>query len=184
MGSDHFLRITRLRALIEHENTGAGERATAQRMLDRLLRKAGADNTSRLAADRVYGSRHHRPGRHASTVSIVESVRDDIAFARNFAPVSSTPGTVTVHSPLAAAPTELTVLVSTPFADQIVVTIGDIPPEWGWETDEFDRVTASRDLRALADELAEIIDSYNHNGTDVGPRFFRTIRAQEKTLIR
>lgn len=183
MGTDHFVRITRLRALIEHENTGAGERATAQRMLDRLLRKSLGDKSSHGSPDRVYGSRHDRPGRHASTASIVESVREDIAFARDFAP-SGAPGELTVHSPLAAAPAELTVAVSTPFADQIVVTIENIPVAWGWETDEFDRITATRDLRRLASELAEIIDSYNHDGSDVGPRFFRTIRAQQTTLIR
>ncbi|MFD4357803.1 hypothetical protein ACFWPK_31095 [Nocardia sp. NPDC058519] len=182
MGSDHFVRITRLRALIDHENTGEGERATAERMLDRLLRKSVGHTTSG-APDRVYGSRHHRAGRHASTASIVESVREDIAFARTFA-TAGAPGEVTVHSPLAAAPAELTVAVTTPFADQIVVTITDIPPSWGWEPDEFDRITATEDLRRLADELAEIIDSYNHDGSDVGPRFFRTIRAQETTLIR
>ncbi|MGW6425352.1 hypothetical protein ACWF82_21995 [Nocardia sp. NPDC055053] len=183
MGTDHFVRITRLRALIEHENTGAGERATAQRMLDRILRNSHSHNASHASSDRVYGARHDRPGRHASTASIVESVRDDIAFARNFAVVGG-PGELTVHSPLAAAPPELTVAVSTPFADQIVVTIDDIPPAWGWEPDEFDRTTATADLRRLADELAEIIDSYNHDGADVGPRFFRTIRAHETTLIR
>ncbi|MFC9661629.1 hypothetical protein ACFVJ5_15440 [Nocardia sp. NPDC127606] len=183
MGSDHFVRITRLRALIDHENTGAGERATAERMLDRLLRKSEGHIASNAAPDRVYGSRHHRAGRHASTASIVESVREDIAFARTFV-AAGAPGEVTVHSPLAAAPAELTVAVTTPFADQIVVTITDIPPAWGWEPDEFDRITATEDLRRLADELAEIIDSYNHDGADVGPRFFRTIRAQETTLIR
>ncbi|UGT53754.1 MULTISPECIES: hypothetical protein [Nocardia] len=181
MGTDHFVRITRLRALIEHENTGPDERATAQRMLDRILRKS--PEATRAESDRVYGKRHDRPGRHASTASIVESVRDDIAFARRFAVVGG-PGEVTVHSPLAAAPAELTVSVYTPFADQIVVTIDDIPPSWGWEFDEFDRTTATEDLRRLADELAEIIDSYNHDGADVGPRFFRTIRAQQTTLIR
>ena len=152
-------------------------------MLDRLLRKTVGHNPSHAAADRVYGSRHHRAGRHATTASIVESVRDDIAFARGFAPAGA-PGEVTVHSPLAAAPPELTVAVTTPFADQIVVTITDIPPDWGWEPDEFERIVATEDLRGLADELADIIDAYNHDGTDVGPRFFRTIRAQETTLIR
>ncbi|MFC9965839.1 MULTISPECIES: hypothetical protein [Nocardia] len=181
MGTDNFARISRLRALIDHANTGAGERATAQRMLDRLLRKTGGGNASR-PSDRVYGERHHRPGRHATTAAIVESVREDISFARTFAP--GAPGEVIVHSPLAAAPAELTVAVTTPFADQIVVTIDDIPPQWGWESDEFDRIVATRDLRALADELAEIIDAYNHYGPDVGPRFFRTIRAQQTTLIR
>lgn len=184
MATDHFVRITRLRALIEHANTGASERATAQRMLDRLLRKSGGDRVCPTAPDRVYGSRHHRPGRHASTASIVESVREDIAFARGFVAAGGAPGEVITHSPLAAAPAEVTVTVRTPFADQIVVTIADIPPEWGWESDEYGRTTATADLRGLADELAEIIDSYNHNGPDVGPRFFRTIRAQETTLIR
>ncbi|MEV6061731.1 hypothetical protein ACIGO9_26005 [Nocardia asteroides] len=183
MSSDHFARITRLRALIEHDATGADERATAQRMLDRILRKSHGDHVTRAAADRVYGARHDRPGRHASTASIVESVRDDIAFARTFAVVGG-PGELTVHSPLAAAPAALTVSVSTPFADQIVVTIDDIPQDWGWESDEYDRIAASEDLRRLAAELAEIIDSYNHDGADVGPRFFRTIRAQQTTLIR
>ncbi|MFE3544967.1 hypothetical protein ACFXK0_18570 [Nocardia sp. NPDC059177] len=183
MGTDHFVRISRLRALIDHENTGAGERATAQRMLDRILRKSPGAAAAAGASDRVYGARHDRPGRHASTESIVESVREDITFARMFA-LAGGPGELRVHSPLAAAPAEVTVSVSTPFADQIVVTIDHIPPGWGWEADEFDRTTATGELRGLADELAEIIDSYNHDGTDVGPRFFRTIRAQEMTLLR
>ncbi|WP_278265151.1 hypothetical protein [Nocardia sp. AG03] len=182
MGTDHFVRISRLRALIDHENTGAGERATAQRMLDRLLRKSPAGPAA-AHPDRVYGARHDRPGRHASTSSIVESVREDITFARLFS-IAGEPGELRVHSPLAAAPAEVTVSVSTPFADQIVVTIDDIPPEWGWESDEFERTTATADLRGFAEELAEIIDSYNHDGSDVGPRFFRTIRAQQRTLLR
>ncbi|MFC4125099.1 hypothetical protein [Nocardia rhizosphaerae] len=181
MGTDHFARISRLRALIEHDNTGPDERATAQRMLDRILRKTPAP--SGIGADRVYGARHDRPGRHASTASIVESVRADIAFARRFTVVGG-PDELTEHSQLAAAPAELTVAVDTPFADQIVVTIDDIPPAWGWAADEFDRTAASADLRSLADELAEIIDSYNRDGTDVGPRFVRTVRAGRTVLVR
>jgi hypothetical protein len=42
--------------------------------------------------------------------------------------------------------------------------------------------TKSPALRALGDELADIMGSYNYDGTDIGKRFFGKVRAQRETL--
>ncbi|NEW36837.1 hypothetical protein GV791_30410, partial [Nocardia cyriacigeorgica] len=90
MATSATLRISRLRALIEHPNTGDGERATAQRMLDRILTRTG---TEPVVGDRTYGNRHHRVGRHADLHRIADMIRDDIVLARaTFAPRPAHPG--------------------------------------------------------------------------------------------
>jgi hypothetical protein len=44
-------------------------------------------------------------------------------------------------------------------------------------------VRTSPALRALADAPADVMNSYNHDGPDVGSRFFGTVRAEGKTLV-
>ena len=105
MGAD---RIARLHALIEHPRTGADERATAQRMLDRILAKSA-----------VTGRRSSRVGRHAGAAHIADMIRADIAFARLVA--TAEPGSVAVRDPIADAPESMTFHVETPHDAGIVV---------------------------------------------------------------
>ncbi|WP_031938075.1 hypothetical protein [Prescottella defluvii] len=171
------LRITRLRALIDHPATGDGERSAAQRMLDRLLPEAGRS----VVGDRVYGGRYGHAGRHASLPRIVELIDADIAFARTFTRPGSA-AEVAVYSPLRDAPAEVTYAVDSPSDGTIVITIEAVPAGWGWDREDGVE-TVSPALQALADELAEIMNRYNRDGSDVGKRFFGTVRAQGVTLV-
>ncbi|WP_433590293.1 hypothetical protein [Nocardia sp. CA-145437] len=149
-------RIQRLRSLIEHPRTGAAERAAAQRMLDRILAK-----TSRSAArpgERSYGVRHARPGRHASLSRIAEMIAEDIA----------------VLSAVHDAPDLLTYSVEAPAEAGILITVGAIPRGWATDADGVD----SPALRVLVDELTDLMNAYNHEGTDVARRFIGRVRTR------
>ncbi|WP_235916646.1 hypothetical protein [Antrihabitans cavernicola] len=166
------LRIVRLRALIDHPRTGDSERQVAQRMLDRILGSRPVPSD-----DRNYGSRHSRVGRHASLSRIADMIRDDIALARVV--FSGAAGAIAVTDPIGDAPTQIVYRVETPFDAEIVVAIDGVPEDWGWSDG-----VVSPALQALADELAAIMNSYNHDGAVVGKRFFGRVRAGNETLAR
>lgn len=170
------LRISRLRALIDHARTGEAERAAAQRMLNRILRKSVRDVVSRN-----HGSRYGRSARHAQLPRIADMIRDDIAVARAAFAVPGLPDDIAPCDPIGDAPAEITFSVETPYDSSVVITIDNVPREWGWVR-EGGADTVSPALRALADELADIMDSYNYDGSDVGKRFFGQVRAQGEAL--
>lgn len=171
-------RILRLRALIEHPNTGADERATAQRMLDRLLARSGG----MPVGDRTYGDRHHRVGKHADLPAVAEMIRADIALGRiMFAPQTRF-GVPAVRDPLGDAPVEIEIRVELPHHACIDITIDKVPREWGWVVEDgIERV--SPQLQELATELADIMNGYNFDGSDIAKRFFGRVRIPELTLV-
>ncbi|NKY31858.1 hypothetical protein HGA13_02040 [Nocardia speluncae] len=171
-------RIMRLRALIEHPNTGAGERATAQRMLDRLLARSGGTPIG----DRTYGDRHHRVGKHADLPAVAEMIRADIALGRiMFAPQTRV-GEPAIRDPLGDAPVQIEILVDLPHHACIDVTIDKVPRTWGWVVEDgIERVGPQ--LQELATELADIMNGYNFDGSDIAKRFFGRVRIPELTLV-
>ncbi len=168
------MRIAHLRALGEHPVTGGAERATALRMLDRLLRKE-------RRAGRRYGRHYDRVGRRAGLAEIADRIRADIEFARTFS-APGLPPELDLRNPVRDAPAEISYSVDVPFDGRIVITIMDVPPGWGWVLDDGCR-TVSPALRTLAGELAEILAAYNHDGAAVGPRFFGGVRTEDATLV-
>ncbi|MFD4180680.1 hypothetical protein [Rhodococcus sp. NPDC058514] len=179
MAGNASLRIIRLRTLIEHPRTGESERAAAQRMLDRILDKSRIRHDP---GDRMYGARHDRPGRHAGLSSIADMIRDDIALARAVSSAETSPGRVAVKDPIGDAPAEIRFVVETPHEAGIVITIDDVPPDWGWVS-EGGIAAVSPPLRALAAELAEIMNGYNRDGADIEKRFFGRVRTCGETLV-
>lgn len=175
------MRIARLRALIDHPNTGDGERAAAQRMLDRILVKSGSEARSTVAG-RVYGARFARAGRHADLERIVEMIREDIVFARTLSASESSTELALVN-PIRDAPSDIYYSVEAPYYLRIVIPLENVPREWGWVVDEWGLENISPKLQALVDELAEILEDYNCGGTDVGKRFFGNVKVGGITLI-
>jgi hypothetical protein len=171
-------RIMRLRALIDHPNTGADERATAQRMLDRMLARSGGSPVG----DRTYGDRHHRVGKHADLPSVAEMIRADIALGRiMFAPQTRL-GEPAVRDPLGDAPVQIEITVALPHHGCIDITIGNVPRDWGWVIEDgIERV--SPQLQELATELADLMNGYNFDGSDIAKRFFGRVRVPEFTLV-
>ncbi|MGV9838820.1 hypothetical protein ACWDUL_32110 [Nocardia niigatensis] len=166
-------RIQRLRSLIEHPRTGQAERAAAQRMLDRILSRTGAGARAPRAGDRSYGARHDRPGRHASLSRIAEMIGEDIALAR----VLTFPdgdGDLATRSALRDAPEQLTFTVETPYDAGILLTVANIPRDWASDADGFD----SAALRGLVEELTDLMNAYNHDGTDIARRFLGRVRTE------
>ncbi|NUS44000.1 MAG: hypothetical protein HOQ24_09970 [Mycobacteriaceae bacterium] len=177
MATDASMRILRLRTLINHPRTGSAERDAAQRMLDRLL------NTSTPAktGDRTYGTRHNRLGRHACLELIADMIREDITSMRAELPVAAGPGELTSYDPIRDAPAEITFAVATPHDTGVAITLNDVPREWGWiHADGIETVSPS--MRTLAAALSELMNSYNSDGTDIGRRFFGTVRVDDETL--
>ncbi|MCU1643864.1 MAG: hypothetical protein JWN03_4139 [Nocardia sp.] len=169
-------RIARLRALIDHPATGAEERAAAQRMLDRILAKS-----VRVAADeRIYGARYNRAARHADLSEVADLIRADIAFARVVFTEPARPGEPAVTDPIRDAAAGIGYVVAAlPGESSIVITIEDVPQDWGWDSAGL----VSPALQALAEELADIMNSYNHDGPAIGKRFFGRVRVRDVSLV-
>lgn len=172
------LKIASLRALIAHPHTGAGERAVAERMLNRLVEKTRGS----VATGRTYGVKHARAGRHASLTRITDSIREDILLARHAFCAGNGRGEVAVVDPVGDAPPGITYEVDARHESEIVITIGAIPQDWGWQFDGGVK-TASPALDALAASLSEIMNSYNHDGPDITKRFFGRVRAEGENLV-
>ncbi|OZD10292.1 hypothetical protein CH275_01015 [Rhodococcus sp. 06-235-1A] len=178
MATNPAVRISRLRALIDHPRTGSSERDTAQRMLNRILR------TSRPITDahRQYGSGYSRLGRHAGLDSIAEMIRDDITMARTNRLSAAELSEVAPLDPVANAPKDIQIDVDVLHDCEIVVTISCIPTAWGWCRDGGIDVYSPA-LRALVDELASIVDSFDHSGEDITNRFFGRVRVGDTTVV-
>jgi hypothetical protein len=178
MAGNASIRIVRLRALIDHPRTGDGERAAAQRMLDRILSSSRLPHAS---GDRTYGARHHRVGRHSNLPRIAEMIREDIALARVAFTPATHRGQPAVSDPIADAPAGISYTVSTPHDSEVVIALENVPQEWGWVS-EYGIETTSAALRALVDALADLMNGYNRDGLDIGTRFFGRIRVRGETL--
>ncbi|MCZ4520378.1 hypothetical protein O4220_17835 [Rhodococcus ruber] len=178
MASNPAVRISGLRTLIDHPRTGSSERDTAQRMLNRILR------TSRPITDarRQHGSSHGRLGRHSGLDSIAEMIRDDITMARTDRPSATEFSGVAPVDPVANAPKDIRIEVDVDHACEIVVTISCIPTDWGWYRDGgIDAYSPA--LRALVDELASIVNSFDHSGDDITNRFFGRVRVEDTIVV-
>jgi len=109
-------------------------------------------------------------------------IRDDIALARVVSSTSTLPGQLAAPDPIGDAPPGITYTVETPHDAGIVVTINGVPPDWGWvSVGGCEAISPA--LRALADELAELMDGYSHDGANVGRRFFGRVRVGGEVLV-
>lgn len=148
-------------------------------MLDRILTTSAAGVSSDT---RSYGARYDRIGKHAGLATIAEMIRADVELIRMLASTPAAAGGLALKDPIGDAPAEIDFAVDTPHDLSVAVTINRVPREWGWVSEDG-IVSASPALRALADALAELMNSYNHDGQDVGARFFGTVRAGGETLV-
>ncbi|MFD4293596.1 hypothetical protein ACFWPA_17665 [Rhodococcus sp. NPDC058505] len=178
MNSNAVATITRLRALIDHPRTGPEERATAQRMLDRLLAKsAGTTGGARRS-----GAGHTRAGRHVRLDVIADLIRDDLAAARAGAPLPAAGPVLDVHDPVRAAPGTVSYAVTVTGDVSLDVTIDGVPRAWGWtDAGGVDAVTPQ--LQTLAERVADVVNGHNTGGADGGRRFFLRVRVPEHTLV-
>ncbi|TCN49486.1 hypothetical protein EV641_11586 [Rhodococcus sp. SMB37] len=76
----------------------------------------------------------------------------------------------------------ITYTVRTPHDSEVVITLENVPQDWGWVS-EFGIDTPSSALRALLDDLADLMNGYNHDGSDIGTRFFGRVRVGDETLM-
>lgn len=173
-------KVDLLNAFINHPRTGEAERATAHRMIQRLIAKARA-NGVRLSANglidsRAYGAKYDRT-HGLRTADIAKLVRADIKMARKIgkqAQAGDTSGALATTDPIANAPAQVTYSVRTRTyagGSSIDVVIKNIPAEWGWTESFDDRGDVVRKgteaLRALSVELKAILDAYNYDGSDL-----------------
>lgn len=107
-------------------------------------------------------------------------IRDDLAFVRVvFADAPQLPECEpAVVDPIRDAPEEITYsVVGLPQENSIEITIEGVPPEWGGGAG------VSPQLQRLADELVDLLNSYNHDGEVIGKRFFARVRTPHETLV-
>ncbi|MCF6467301.1 hypothetical protein FAF44_02590 [Nonomuraea sp. MG754425] len=171
-------------ALIEHPNTPEEEKATAQRLLERLRIRAqreGQDISEKSEEwsgyyrlpRRQYGSKYD--GRYIPSAELTKLVRSDIALLRKLGRQPARPGEVKVPEPIGDAPASIKFFVrkdDNTFTRSIDITIKGVPAEW-WidREDPYDRSrtwrSAGPQLTALRDALKEITWAYNYDGSDL-----------------
>jgi hypothetical protein len=106
---------------------------------------------------------------------------EDIALARTFA-MPDGPDVVDTRSAIRAAPVQIKYSVETPAHGRIMITIEGVPHDWGWVQRDGVEIV-SPELQLLADELAELMNDYNYDGTDTNRRFFGNVRVPGTTLV-
>lgn len=109
-------------------------------------------------------------------------IREDISFARNVFATTDDPGGLATLDPIGDAPSQIRYEVDAPYDAGIVITVSSVPRTWGWTHDHgMDMVSPT--LQALADELAEIMNGYNHDGQDITKRFYGKVLVDGQTLV-
>ncbi|MFY2791745.1 hypothetical protein [Rhodococcus sp. MALMAid1271] len=109
-------------------------------------------------------------------------IRADIALARTDLPTPTQGDDVAMVDPIAHAPNGIQFDVAVRHDCEIVVTIVGVPTAWGW-VDDGGLDLHSPALRALVDEIASIINSYNHSGQDITNRFSGRVRVGDATVV-
>ncbi|WP_236734750.1 hypothetical protein [Mycolicibacterium peregrinum] len=150
-------------------------------MLDRILRKSAEVWRNNPSADRSYGARYDRVGRHAGLPRVCEMIREDIALARTF-PMPAGPDVLDTRCAIRDAPEQVRYSVETPAHGRILITIDGVSHDWGWVQQDGTEIVSPA-LQMLADELAELMNDYNHDGTDTNRRFFGSVRVPGTTLV-
>ncbi len=108
-------------------------------------------------------------------------IREDISLANTAFSTEPELGDVAIWDPIGGAPAEISYEVDTYFDSEIVITISSVPRDWGWQHNGgIDLVSPS--LQALVNELAAIMNGYNHEGVDIAKRFFGKVRVDGETL--
>jgi hypothetical protein len=174
-------KIGLLNALIAHPRTGEAEREAARRMLARVIAKARAEGIQlgdNGAVDRrTYGAKYD----HTHTMDIADiakQVREDIKLARKIAKLTVEPGALATLDALANAPVQMKFGVRiSRFSGgcALDVRVKNIPADWWTErTDDRGDVGkfATPALKAVAAELKQILDAYNHDGSDLLTDYF------------
>jgi hypothetical protein len=169
-------KIGLLNALINHPRTGEAERDAARRMLQRVVAKARTEGVqikdSGVVDRRVYGAKYD----HTHTMDIADiakQIREDIKLARKIAKQAAEPGALATVDPLANAPVEMKFGVRiSRFSGgcALDIRIKNVPAGW-WTERTDDRGDtgkfATPALKAVAAELRQIMDAYNHDGSDL-----------------
>jgi hypothetical protein len=175
-------RISHLRALVDHPNTGPAEKEVAERMLARMIQRQAREQQAAgqtYTYPRWYGAKYDL-GRGKTIVEIAALIRADIAYALRYAKrikADTDPAAVKVVDPIADAPAQIKITVKQRNHSSIYVIVRNIPDDWGWVDDEdphwgTPRKAASPALKALAAELREIWVAYNHDGSDIQSDYF------------
>lgn len=186
-------RVWLLENLVFHARTGDGERAAAERMLDRAIETARKNGEITPAADSDsaastwhgyrlpeiwYGEKYEEVKR-LSTTEIAARIRADIKLARKVeAKLGATGGEVAVVDSLAALatmPKTIKVSITTEYfsgGSAIRVRVYNLPEEgWGyvqeenWQTGRMHWVQ-NDELRGIIAALEQIHRAYNFDGSD------------------
>lgn len=105
-------------------------------------------------------------------------IRYDLLLART----PAGPHSLATIDPVADAPADIRYEVEACHDCEIVVTISGVPTAWGWQHDDgIDGHSPA--LSALVDEIAVIVNSYNHFGDDITHRFFGRVRVEDRTVV-
>lgn len=170
-------------------STPEHERAAAERMLERFKKRLAEQTGTAASADdyrgyrppvRVYGEKY-ADVQNLSLTEIAKLIRAEIKLARKVAKMTAKPGAVKTVDPIGDAPTQIKYSVRTEYfagGGAINITIKNVPENWGWtrEPDPHypdEKVkTPAPALRALAQALNDIQDSYNYNGSDSRVDYF------------
>lgn len=174
-------KIGLLNALISHPRTGEAERDAARRMLARVIAKARTEGIqlgeNGIVDHRAYGAKYD----HTHTMDIADiakQVREDIKLARKIAKLTVEPGALATRDALANAPAQMKFGVRiSRFSGgcALDVRIKNVPADW-WTERTDDRGDtgkfATAALKGVAAELKQIMDAYNHDGSDLLTDYF------------
>ncbi|MGW4371618.1 hypothetical protein ACWEKT_38960 [Nocardia takedensis] len=126
--------------------------------------------------------------RHCATSVISRAIRADITSLRRVARAAPLgDGELAHHDPIGDAPAAIRFTVTTSRGGSIVITVRDIPDDWGWVSEDRFGTGHFTDapspaLQDLGRALRGLADAYNHDGSDITTdyydrRFFLSVSA-------
>lgn len=175
-------KLDYLTALVDHESTSAIEKAAAERARARLvkaLQDAGPKVASSYQWEPRWAGEKYVRGEFKPTTEIAALIRAEIKVARALGKHKPQPGEVSVPDPIADAPVQIKIGVRVPHYGSIIVTVKNIPTEWGYGeygVDIYDRpcTAPSPALCKLGEALKSLANQWNYDNSDSSSDYFDT----------
>uniref|UniRef100_UPI003F493C71 hypothetical protein n=1 Tax=Nonomuraea sp. CA-251285 TaxID=3240002 RepID=UPI003F493C71 len=179
---DMSSKIAALTALIAHPKTGPDEKASAERLLERLQRRVARETAESGTAPRrgtgyqlpdvVYGSKYQELGRLYGA-ELTKVIRADIKLLRDLGRKPSRAGEIKLGEPIGDAPPNIKFSVKHHHYTSVTVTITGVPADWWVKKDyPYPHIAAGPQLKAIGDALRELMWAYNYDGSDAQVDYF------------
>lgn len=173
-----------LRELINRDTTPENEILAAKSKYERLRKRLDDAPAARKWKPAWQGSLYEQT-KNLTLTQVTALIRTEIKLAKKLAAAAVKPGELALPDPFAVIPAGIKFGVRQPHFGKIIITVKNIPAEWGFTTregsgpDEF----PTHALYDLGSALTEIGNAYSYDNSDImtdyhDKRYFLDVQAE------